>query len=65
MVTLDLKKLLRFYADRVPVLIQPYLYRALKLAYPMDVGGIALNGRMTSEMVTGSLGQSVVFLPSM
>lgn len=55
-----LKKMLsEFCARRVPILLHPSLYRAVKLTYPMDVGGIVLDGRMTSEIGTGSLGQSV------
>lgn len=57
--SLKLKRLSKFCAGRLPVLHQPSLYRALKQTYPVDVGGIVLDGRMTSEMDTRSLGQSV------
>lgn len=54
-----LKKLRHFCSGRVPVLLHPSLYRAVKLIYPTDVGGIVLDGRITTELGTGSLGQSV------
>lgn len=55
---------------RVPVIRHPFLYRALKISYATDIGGTFLNGRMTAEMDTESLGQSVGvhsprFLPSL
>lgn len=40
-------------------MLHPSLYRAVKLTYPMDISGIVLEGRMTSELGVGSLGQSV------
>lgn len=55
----EIKKLRQFCAGRVPVLVHPSLYRAIKLTYPTDVGGIALDGRIMSELGVGSLGQSV------
>lgn len=60
----SIRRLRQFCAGRVPVLIHPSLYRAIKLIYPMDVGGIALDGRITSELGVGSLGQSVGVLSS-
>lgn len=57
-----LKKLRHFCAGRVPVLLHPSLYRSVKLTYLTDIGGIVLKGRMTSELGTGSLGQSVIVL---
>lgn len=58
----DLIKLHNFCTGRVPLRLHPSLHRALKLTYPTDVGGIVLDGRMTTELGTGSLGQSVGFL---
>lgn len=55
----NLKNLRQFCSGRVPVLLHPSLYRAIKLTYPTDVGGIVTEGRMTSELGVGSLGQSV------
>lgn len=54
-----LKKLAHFCAGRVPVVLHPSVYRAAKLTFPMDVGGIVPEGRMTTELGTGSLGHSV------
>lgn len=61
---LNLKKLARLCAERVPVLLHRSLYRALKLTFPAGVGGIVLDGRITPEMGTGSLRQSVWVLSS-
>lgn len=47
---------------KLPVLLHPSLYKALKLTYPMYVGVIVLDGRFTSEMGTGSIGQIVLVL---
>lgn len=55
----NLKILRHFCSGRVPVLLHPSLYQAVKLNYPMDVGCIVLDGRMTTELGTGSLRQSV------
>lgn len=55
-----LKKLKQYCAVRVPVFLHPSLHRCVKLTYFTDVGGIALEGRMTSELGVGSLGQSVL-----
>lgn len=41
---------------------KPYLHRLVLLTYPMDVSGIVLNRRMTSDLGTGILVQSVGFL---
>ena len=37
-------------------------YRSLKLRYPMDVGGITRDGRVSTELGTGSLRQAVGIL---
>lgn len=58
----DLKRLLRFFTGRISAILHPFVYRALILTYPMDVGGIVLDGRMTPEMGTGSLGSRVPYL---
>ena len=39
---------------RVPVVLHPSLYRALKLTYPWDVGGLAHDGAINNLMATGS-----------
>ena len=51
---------------RVPVVLHPSLYRALKLTFPWDVGGLARDGAIDNEMVTGSMSQTVgVLTPAM
>ena len=36
---------------RVPIYVHPSFYRSLKLRYPLDVGGISRDGRVTSVPV--------------
>ena len=51
---------------RVPVVLHPSLYRALKLTFPRDVGGLAHDGAIDNEMATGSMSQTVgVLTPAM
>ena len=47
---------------RVPIYVHLCSYRSLKLWYPMDVGGISREGRVTNELGTGSLRQAVGIL---
>ena len=49
---------------RVPIYVHPCFYRFLKLQYPLDVGGISRDGRITTELGTGSLRQAVGILNS-
>ena len=59
-----LKKMLPFCSGRVPILVHPSFYRSLKLRYPMDVGGITRDDRVSTELGTGSLRQAVgIFTP--
>ena len=44
---------------RVTVVLHPSLYRAVKLTYPRDIGGLAHDGVITNEMATGSMSQSI------
>ena len=57
-----LKKMLPFCSGRVPILVHPSFYRSLKLRYPMDVGGITRDDRVSTELGTGSLRQAVGIL---
>ena len=57
-----LKKMLPFCAGRVPILVHPSFYRSLKLRYPVDVGGITRDDRVSTELGTGSLRQAVGIL---
>ena len=50
--------------DRAPIYVHPYFYRSLKLRYPLDVGGISRDGRVTNELGSGSLRQAVGILTS-
>ncbi len=58
----SLKKLLPFCSGRVPILVHPTFYRSLKLRYPVDVGGITRDDRVSTELGTGSLRQAVGIL---
>ena len=58
----SLKKCITFCAGRVPILVHPSLYRSLKLRFPVDVGGITRDNRVTTELGTGSLHQAVGIL---
>ena len=58
----SLKKMLPFCSGRVPILVHPSFYRSLKLRYPMDVGGITKDDRVSTELGTGSLRQAVGIL---
>ena len=53
------KKLLPFFSGRVPILVHPSFYSSLKLRYPVDVGGITRDDRVSTELGTGSLRQAV------
>ena len=46
-------------AERVPVVLHPSLYRAVKLTYPRDIGGLAHDRVITNEMATGLMSQTV------
>ena len=57
-----LKKMLPFCSGRVPILVHASFYRVLKLRYPVDVGGITWDDRVSTELGTGSLRQAVGIL---
>ena len=58
----SLQKMLSNCAGRVPIYVHPSFYRSIKLRYPLDVGGISRDGRVTTELGTGSLRQAVGIL---
>lgn len=63
--SLELKIMAQICAWRIPVALHPSLYRALKLTYPTDVSGSVTDGRITTDIETGNLGQSVgVLIPA-
>ena len=58
----SLKKCILYCSGRVPILVHPSLYRSLKLQFPIDVGGITRDNRVTTELGTDSLRQAVGIL---
>ena len=40
-------KRLPFCSGRVPILVHPSFYRSLKVRFPLDVGGVSRDGRVT------------------
>ena len=58
----SLKKMLSICSGRVPIYVHPRFYWALRLKYSLDVGGISRDGRVTTELGTGSLHQAVGIL---
>ena len=58
----SLKRCLPFCSGRVPILVHPSFYRALKIRFPLDVGGVSRDGRVNTELGTGSLRQAVGIL---
>lgn len=56
LVTIDndeTKKLKQFCSGSVPVFVPLYLYKALKLTFPWDVGGLEIDGHIKTEMGQG------------
>lgn len=58
----ELSKLKQFCAGRVAVFVHQSLYRALKLAFPWDVGGISQDSSIKTEMGVSSTGEAVSIL---
>ena len=58
----SLKRCLHHCAGRVPILVHPSFYRALKVRYPLDVGGVSRDSRANTELGTGSLRQAIGIL---
>ena len=51
---------------RVPVVLHPSLYRAVKLTFPRDIGGLAHDDAITNEMATVFMSQTIsVLTPAM
>ena len=61
----SLKKYLPYCAGRVPIFVHPSFYRSLKVRFPLDVRGITRDGRVTTDLGTGSLRQAVGILTPM
>ena len=49
----SLKKIMSFCVGWVPVYVHPSFYQALKLKFPLDVGGVSRDGWVTTEVETG------------
>ena len=58
----SLKRCLQFCSGSVPILVNPSFYRPLKVQFPLDVGGVSRDGRVNTELGTGSLRQAVGIL---
>ena len=58
----SLKSCVPFCSERVPILVHPSFYRALIIRFPLDVGGVSRDGRVNTELGTGSLRQAVGIL---
>ena len=43
-------KCLPFCSGRVPILVHPSFYRSPKMRFPLDVGGITRDDRVTTEL---------------
>ena len=55
----SLKKMLSYCSGRVPIPVHPSIYWSLKLKFPMDVGSLSRDGRVTTELGIGSLRHAV------
>ena len=53
-----LKKML-YFSGKILIYVRPSFYEALKLKFPMDVGVLSRDGRVTTELRTGSLRYAV------
>ena len=62
----DALELCKGLVGKVPIVFHPSLYRAAKLTFPRDIGGLAQDGAITNEMATDSMSQTVgVLTPAM
>ena len=61
---LSLRKMQSYCMRRVPIYVHPSFYRSLKVRYPMDVGGVSRDGRVTTELDTGPLRHALGILTS-
>ena len=56
------RRSLPFSSGRVPILVHPSFYWSLKVQFQLDVGGVSRDGRVNTELGTGSLKQAVGIL---
>ena len=59
---ISLREIEKNCVGRVPVLVHPTLYRAMKCKFPGDVGSLAHPGQITSGMCDGDLGPAATVL---
>ena len=59
---LSLKKMLSYCAGRVSIYVHPSFNRSQKVRFPIDVGGVSRDVRVTTELGTGILRQAVGIL---
>ena len=58
----SLNQMLNYCVGRVPIYVHPSLYRSLKVRFPLDVGGLSRDGRVTTELGRDSLRQAIDIL---
>ena len=58
----SLRKMMPHCSGRVPIYVHSCFYRSLKLRYPLEVGDVFRDGRVITELRTGSLRHAVGIL---
>ena len=58
----SLNKMMSYCSGRVLMYVHASFYRSLKMKYPLDIGGISRDGRVSTELGTGSLHQVIGIL---
>ena len=58
----SLNQMLNNCAGRFPIYVYPSLYRSLKVQFSLDVGGLPKDGRVTTELGSGSLKKAIGIL---
>ena len=62
----DYLKSCKGLVGRFSIVLQPSHYKAAKLTFPWDIGGLAQDGAISKEMAIGSMSQTVgVLTPAM
>ena len=56
------RKMMSYCSGRVPIYIHPCFSRSRKLRFPLDVGGLSRDGRVNTDLDTGSLWHAVDIL---
>ena len=58
----SLCKIMSYCLDRILIYVPPCFYKSLKLWFPLEVRGLSRDGRVTTELSTGSLRHAVGIL---